>query len=826
MMRITRLISAFLVMTLAVQPALSARQSNLRQKKLLQLDPSSEKAVQKLLKKAPEAGTIEFNFENADLQNLLDYIAELYTISFLPDDVVKPMLQSGKGVSGNKISFRTERPMTKKEVWSLFTTFLDLTGLALAQSPQKGTYRITSSAAANKMPLPAYIGVDSSMLPHDDTRVRYVYFLKNASMDNIKPIVDQLRSPSSAFTAFVPLRAIILTDKAYNIKSLMQIVRELDKASPPEIMSIVKLKRTGAEDFKKLYEELTKGDDQRSMVAKMFGARRQTESFFFPENTRVIAEPRTNAIIVFGTQETVQRIEDFIRKVDRDITEVASPLYIYDLQNTDAVAMAGLLNKVTQFGIGTVAGQAGGVREGEKYFKPITFTPEKSGNRLIIRGDYEDYLKARELIAQLDVMQPQVAMEVLIVTVDLERDKKLGSQIRNKTPGTITKGLDFQTSGFEGNNVVVNQPPGSGLMSNLIGLATSAAQGATVLTLKNAVNGVWAIFDALQSYVNLSVVSNPFLVTSNKFKAEVKLGIKQRVTTSTVATGGTTLQGQGDLDAYVRVVITPQINSDGLILMSITVEDNEFITNPNGTLTTTRTIRSIDTKTIVADKEILVLGGIIKNTTTESLIGKVPILGDLPLVGWMFKYRASRAVRQNLLVFIAPQIIKPQLRGGIDPYTERKSKFSRMTLNATECIPDRHDPVYRWFFKGRQPNATKDLDDFMERKISFKGSKPVECYEPNKPKKAAAPAPEQPLYEACKPTDKTCLVTPEEQPISPAEAEAKLLAEASIADQEEHMTTPEELYNRSKSHADSTSPIKKGPAVATGLSDFFDKDRK
>jgi len=693
------------------------------------LEAQAERAVQRQIQKAPEQeiGNIEFNFENADLQNILDYMADLFHIAFIPDDAVKPMLQGGKAVAGNKVTFRTERPMTKQEVWALFTTFLDLTGLALAKTPEKGTYRVTGAQAANKMPLPSYVGVDADTLPDDDTRVRYVYFVKNSNIDNLKPVIDQLRSATSAFTAFVPMRALIITDKAYNIKALMRIVKELDKASPPEVMTIIKLKHTGAEDFKKLYDELTKGDDQRGMVARIFGARKQNESFFFPETTRVISEPRTNSLIVFGTQETVKKIEDFVAKVDREVTEVASPLYIYDLQHTDAAAMAELLNKVTQFGVGTAAGQAGGVREGEKYFKPITFTPEKSGNRLVIRGDYEDYLKAREIISQLDVMQPQVAMEVLIVTADLTRVKTLGSQLRNKTPTSpLGHGVSFQTSGFNSNNsptnVVVNNPPGSGLMSSLIGLATGASQGTTLMTLQ-AANGVWAIFEALQNYLNLNVVANPFLITSNKFEATVQLGTKLRTQTSSVISGGNSLNGMGDLEAYIQVTVTPQINSDGLIQMQVKIDDNEFQLNSSGALTPNRTVRSVSTSAIVADKEIMVIGGLIKNTISVNVPGKVPILGDIPIIGWLFKNRTDATLRQNLMVFISPQIVQPKLGGGISSYTSKKADYSRKTLAMTPRDEvDKHDPVYRWFFKGRQADATQDLDDFMSRKMSSLGA--------------------------------------------------------------------------------------------------------
>ncbi len=694
----------------AAKPAPEATPTNV-------LSPSEEEAITKevtaLLEKGPAEGVanIEFNFENADLQTLLNYIAELFDISFIPDDSIAPMLQGGKGVAGNKVTFRTNRPMTKKGVWALFTSFLDVAGLALALTPEKRTYRLTGAPAAQKMALQTFIGVDSETLPEDDMRIRYVYFLKNASVDSIKPIVEQLRGTTSSFTAFIPLQAIIITDKSYNIRALMKIVRELDKASPPEVMSVIKLKNTGAEDVKKLYDALTQGEDQRNMVARIFGARRQAESFIFPEGTRVISEPRTNALIVLGVKDAVDKIEDFVRKVDTEIVEETSPFYIYELQHTDALTMADIMNKVTQYGIGTVAGQAGGVREGEKYFKPITFTPEKSGNRLIVRGDYEDYIKAKEVIEKLDVMQPQIGLEVLVVTVDNTQNRQLGTAMRNQRPDTLANNVNFQSTFF--NTAPVINPTTGSIMADLIGLATSAAQGSFLLSL-GADTNIWAIFQCLSKYTASTIVSNPFLVTANKYKATVSLGQTRRVLTSTVTSGGATTQGQDDLSANLEVVIIPQINSDGLITLEISVHDDQF-TSPVTALpaiaNTTR--RVVDTKAIVADKEVLALGGLIQ-TQVDEAGNTIPLLGQIPIIGWLFKSKSKAAITSNLLIFISPHIIQPKIGGGSNNYTLRKSEYARRTARQMEYPEESRDPVYRWFFRGEKPD--QEINDFISRK--------------------------------------------------------------------------------------------------------------
>jgi general secretion pathway protein D len=680
------------------------------------LRKSSLKELNQAIHKASdESPAIEFNFENADLQNIVSYIAELFDISFIAEEAIKPMLQTSKGLSGNKISFKTERPMTKKEVWALFTTFLDISGLALSDTPRSGTYRITASKTANHLALPTFIGVSPKELPDTDRTIRYVYFLANTTVENIKPIIDQLRSQTSSFTAFLPLRALVLTDNSYNIKSLMKIVQELDKASLPEIMSVIKLKHTGAEDVKKLYDELTKGDDQRGMVARIFGAKKQAQSFFFSENTRVLAEPRTNTLILFGTQDTITKIEEFVKQVDTKVESSATPLYVYELQFTDAQSMAEILNKVTQFGIGTVAGQAGGLRDGEKYFKAISFTPEKTGNRLIIKGDYEDYLKAKEIIEKLDIMQPEIAMEVLIVNVTKQNTRGLGSQVRNRAPDALHRNVNFQTSGFNGSFPQTQRAgadmPGS-IMANLINLASTAQRGASLLTL-GADNNIWAIFQALSTRIDTTVVSNPFLVTTNKYKASVSLGETRRVETSTVLAGAQAVAGRGDLSANLEVSITPQINSDGIIILDIVLDIDEF-TNPVDQTSGNRATRHIETKALVADKEVLALGGIMRKEVREN-VSKIPVLGDIPLLGWLAKNKSKEVVDQNLLVFISPQIIAPKIGGGVSEYTQRKAEYSRQTLRALESPYTDRDPIHRWFFKEKD-SPVAVVDDFLEKK--------------------------------------------------------------------------------------------------------------
>ena len=380
-------------------------------------------------------------------------------------------------------------------------------------------------------------------------RIRYVYFVENTSLDVIKNVIDAMKSASAPNLIIFPeLRALMMTDKASNIKAILEVVRELDRVNIPETLSIIKLRRTDATKVADLYKSLVKDESQQPGMGgmRLLGGRKQSTSSYFPEGTRVIAEPRTNTLILLGNKDVIRKIEEFIvKEVDKELDAPFSPLHVYKLKYVAAEAIANILKEAVQFQTDTEAAKYGGVRDGDKYFKSLTITPEKTGNRLIINADYEDYLKLYEILQKIDVEQPQVAIKVMILEVDLTDMRNFGTQIRNKKPGIdglVGNNVNFQTSGLAGvpnptgatgGTSVVENPNGTGatrLLGNLINLLTAdTTPGGTFVTLGSDIYGVWGLFTVLQSLTNVSIISNPFLVTTHKYPASVSIGNTRRV---------------------------------------------------------------------------------------------------------------------------------------------------------------------------------------------------------------------------------------------------------------------------------------------------------
>jgi len=303
-------------------------------------------------------------------------------------------------------------------------------------------------------------------------------------------------------------------------------------------------------------------------LAQLLGRKPESSLEYFPPTTKIVAEPRSNSLILLGDQKSIKKIEDFIvEHVDTELKGVKSPIHIYELKHTDVENIKDILDTVAQSDSNSPAAKHGGIRGGVKYFKKMKFSMDKNSNRLLVSSvDDQDWRLLKETIKDLDKPQPQVAIEALIVTVNFDHNKELGSQIRNKKHGTIGRNIDFQAA-----NLANTVPETSGennvsLLGNLVSLVTGGI-GSTILTFGNITkNNVWAAIKLLQTQKNVSTLAEPFILTTNMKKATVSVGSTRRVSyqdaISDAATTGDT-KGYKDATAELKLGVTPQINLEG-----------------------------------------------------------------------------------------------------------------------------------------------------------------------------------------------------------------------------------------------------------------------
>ncbi len=691
------------------------------------LSATEKKEMEKARKEVEAEQKISFYFEDATLENVVKYIEKQFKVTFLPDDAVTPVLQGGGTLQGQKISFRTNKLFSRQEAWSIFLRILDLASLAVIPGPTKDFYRITSVTAANKEPLPTFIDSNLEKVPNNATKIRYIYFVKQNSLANIQNVIIALASTTAKIDSFPELNAIIMTDKATNIQSLMRIINEFDKAIP-EAMSIIKLKKGNATEIAKFYADLVNLETAQD-AGRYLAQRAQPASFFLPANVRVIPEPRNNLLILLGQKKNIETIEAFIAKnLDIEVDLPYSPLHYYVLKNMSAPNAAAILNQVLTFGNGTEGASYGGVRDGDQYFKSVSIVPEPSGNTLIIKANQNDYEKIEAALKILDVEQPQVAIEFAIIDVTTNKEKSLGAQLINSADGVPFKNVNFQSA-------MLGQPQtdtGTGsLLGNLLGLATGATNlaGTTLLSVGSAAGGIWGLLKILQTYTDTHIIQTPFVLATNNTQSSFVAGTTRRAITASV--GAT--NSVGDVSANLDIKVTPQINSEGFILMNISITLADF-SNPTISDDANRTNKTITTSAFIRDGEVLVIGGITKNNETKSK-NAVPILSKLPIVGRFFEYRDDTVSTSNVLIFISAEILPTYTEGIMSDYTAEVVENMRDTIDNMNNNTERICPIDNAFF-GVNKNLNQDfLADFDGFKNERENAKRKSVNSPTKEEK-------------------------------------------------------------------------------------------
>ncbi|MGZ6250488.1 MAG: secretin N-terminal domain-containing protein [Candidatus Chromulinivorax sp.] len=665
--------------------------------------------------------SVAFNFEDIDLQNVADYMEKVHSVKFITDEILDT--SKGPKLAGNKITFRTNAALSKQESWDLFVTFLSMAGLDIVPMAHAGFYRIVPLPSACQEPIPAYIGTSPSLLPDNDMLIRYVYFMQYADPLKIQQLISKFQGATGSLQVYKDLKALVFTDKAFNIKSLMKIVKELDKAVAPQVLSVVKLKRANVEDVINLYNSLKPSQNQQRAWAS---DSKDPASEFFSQNLVLSGDKRTNTLIILGPKDAVAKLEHFVQTyVDVDPNSKKPPVFVYYLEYTNAVDIQKTISQLVNYGSSTSAGQYGGVRDGQKYLQPMTIVADVHSNSLIINCSPDDYPAVEKLIKELDMPQKQVALEVLIVQVTGVKSKAFGSQISGPNySNTFLPTVSAQTSGIPPASGVVVTPAtnstqvAESIKSNLANLLLGPINqvGSTLLTIGQP---IWAIFKVLKTITTTKVLQNPFIVVSNNSQALIKVGTARRVVTGeAISSGNTSATGYQTAEAYMQVTIVPQINDQRIVNLAIDVQNNQFVNpGPNDAVQDQKTITTI---AAVADGEVLVLGGIVGDTDTASTTG-VPFFSKIPLFGWLFKSKANTQGKNIFMVFICPKIVDNIYnQADVQEYTRNKIEETQdylRLMDEIETIDSVQDPIDKMFFGS---NKTKS-DDLTTQRLLDEG---------------------------------------------------------------------------------------------------------
>jgi general secretion pathway protein D len=716
----------------------------------------------------PFSADISLNFENASLLNFLKKVELIFKVSFVFDEDIKPTKDpkskdnkeldaysnspkedstntnngtgagtgnnstSKTGLENSKISFATNQPLTKRELWHLTDQFLKIAGYARVRvtGVSEPIYRITALGTAMQEVVPVFINVDANKITESGV-IRYIYFLKNSTPAQMLEVLDKIKSKSAKISSFANLRALIFTDTAYNIKSLMEIVRELDGANTPEMLSIIKLKQADATEIADLIKKLAGGKDtsaDKHGYQSPFAKSNKLSSSL--KEARVIVESRSNTLLILGSRTAIATVEQIVQEFDTDLQRRRTNFWVVPLNHTPAKQMAELLNQVTQFGANSTPGAAGAnlgtgqarLHGQDRLFGNLHFEPEGQGNNLVIRGEPEDYKLILEVIKQLDRKQPQVAIEAIIVTLKTEDTQGLWAQINSAQNRNVNATTSGWGNALKGGQVITDPTTGS-LIGNLLTLAQNPVTAAGTTLISIGKSSAWALIGIISRFVRTNVIASPFVIATNKYPARVSVGQTRRVQSGTVVATGNSQNTIQSMSANLQLDIIPQINPNGMISLEVMIKLEDFtnaIDDPNNPSAGDTSIKLVQTCTNVANGEVLALGGLIKRTTT-STESNVPILSKIPIIGNLFRNRTDEYKRDTLLIFITPRIITNDQDQSCT-YTLNKSEDLQQALGEIDSRSKSRDPVVKWFFKDYRHEETDEIQKFVDRRQGTPGA--------------------------------------------------------------------------------------------------------
>jgi general secretion pathway protein D len=597
--------------------------------------------------KTQETATITPNYKDADLSQIIQAVSEVTGKNFIIDPRVNA-----------KVTMLSATPMSPQAFYEAFLAVLQVYGYVAV--PAGKIIKIVPNTDLRQLPandLPNNVSSTS------DEIVTQIVVLKNVNAAQLVPMLRPLIPTYGHLAAYPSGNMLIISDRASNVSRIVRIIERMDD-SGDEPIEVIPLHNAGAADVVRIVNSLNQGAGAEGAPAK------------------VVADERTNSVLLTGERSARMRLKALILNMDTPMAS-GGDIQVRYLRYADAEKIADKLKGQATASAkaqgGPPAGTPAAAGGGSNVDASVTIWADVATNALVITAPPKIMKSLMGVIDKLDIRRAQVQVEAIIVEVDVNKSSNLGVQWLlfgqgNSTvpagvinlPGTGTSIVDLAAAalGFTQGTTGTTQVPG------VVGTPTisssSVGTGATVAVGRVVNSGVSfaALIQALRSDGSSNIISTPSLITMNNEEAEVK--VTQEIPLITGSFSNTTQSVAGTSSPFQTIQreevgtilkVTPHINEGNSVQLKIEQEDSA----PGAKLTDSADIstnkRSIKTTVLIEDGGIIVLGGLISDTVTESE-DRVPGLGAIPLIGNLFKSRSGTRQKKNLVVFIRPRIMR------------------------------------------------------------------------------------------------------------------------------------------------------------------------
>ena len=608
------------------------------------------------------ADELSANFKGTDIQEFINIVGRTLHKTIIIDPAVR-----------GQVNVRSYDLLNEEQYYRFFLNVLDVYGYAVV-TMEDGVMKVIRDKDAKTAAIPV-VGANDKNIPGDAVVTR-VIAVKNVSVRELSPLLRQLNDNAGAGNVvhYDPANIIMITGRAAVVNRLAEIIERVDRAGNKDV-TVVSLNNASASEMVRIIDSLNNSAEAKS-----------TPSFLIP---KAVADERTNSVLISGDPKVRERLKKLIHRLDKEMA-VSGNSRVFYLKYAKAEDLVDVLKGVSENVQASTKGNAGQAQSASK--DDVMISAHAPTNSLIISAPADVMKRLESIISQLDIRRAQVHIEAMIVEVQEGDGVNLGVQWGSEDGGVIQFGnsgapigglLSAQEQGKDKVTTQNRTDPNTGEQLPPI-VTTESGDLAPMAAFLGGVKGAaaaialgdWtALVTAVQSNRNVNVLSTPNITVLDNQEANLSVGQEVPVTTGS-QTGSnndnpfTTVERK---DVGIQLKVTPQINEGDSVQMKIEQVVSQ-VADANGAVDIRFDKRELSTSVLVKDGNMIALGGLMQEKTLESE-QKVPILGDIPVLGALFRSTNNQTEKTNLMIFIRPTILRDGMSA--DGMTQRKYNYIR-----------------------------------------------------------------------------------------------------------------------------------------------------
>lgn len=640
-----------------------------------------------------------FDYPNANIMDVANAIGKLTKKNF----IMEP------GVNG-KITIVAPTPVTVAQAWKMFLSALAMNNYTIVPTGD-GYLKIRKETNAKNDSIETYSG---AYFPTSDQLITRIIQLKYIQAESVKKSLEKFVSKKAGdVEAYENTNSIIISGYGSSVERISRIIEELDRPGFEERLEVLPIRHAKSKDIAELIEKIIKDSEDNKKGSRFSRSRFNKNKGGKTENLKLVApDERTNSIIVVGNKNGIDRIKKLVKRLDYPLDPAdAGGVYVYYVKHGEAVKIAETLSGIAEET--EKAAEKSTSKKNDKSFKApkvqqpifggnVVIKADENTNSLIVTASKQDYRVVKNLLAKIDIPKDQVFVEAIIMEMEAQNSDIWNMnymQFFKDDQATDTgQGEGIARAGFTGGKIgdLLNPVGGKGAILN-IGDPNSKRIKINTGNGLIEIPSLIALVNFLKEKTNANILSTPNILAMDNEESVIEVGEDVPVGTSQTTGGAGTITSNVKFEpATIMLKIKPFISPDSdIVRLNVEqkiakVSNQQAVAQALADTTQSLSKKELKTNIVLESGQTAVLGGLMEDE--DSVIEtKVPLLGDIPVLGWLFKNRTVRKVKTNLVVFLTPKIIRnsqghksilrdkmseridwiKKYSGGRDPYGER-----------------------------------------------------------------------------------------------------------------------------------------------------------